>query len=153
MADTLAERSRAQALIWMTLMLPLFLSIAGLAIDGGVLLTARRQLQSVADGAARAGATRLDVAHMRDSGSAEVQLDPDLAVAAAHTYFDDAMAGTRADWQSTPDMHVDVGARRVNVVVHASIKTAFLRIVHLDSARVEATAFADIQSGIRQPGD
>jgi uncharacterized membrane protein len=54
------RRSVAQALIWFTLMLPLFVSMAGLAIDGGVLLASRRQLQSVADGAARAGATRLD---------------------------------------------------------------------------------------------
>ena len=47
------RRSAAQALVWLTLALPLFVSIAGLAIDGGVLLASRRQLQSVADGAAR----------------------------------------------------------------------------------------------------
>jgi uncharacterized membrane protein len=153
MADKRARRFSAQALIWMALTLPLFMSIAGLAIDGGLLLTARRQLQSVADGAARAGATRLDVAHVRDSAGAEVQLDADLAAAAAHTYFDDAMAGTHVDWQSYPDLQVEVGPRRVSVVVYAGIKTAFLRIVHIDNAPVEASAFADIQSGIHQPGD
>ena len=62
------RRSIAQALVWFTLALPLFMSIAGLAIDGGALLASRRQMQSVADGAARAGATRLDVNRLRGSG-------------------------------------------------------------------------------------
>src|SRR6202171_5843365 len=94
-------RSSAQALLWFTLALPLFLSIAGLAIDGGVLLASRRQVQSVADGAARAGATRLDLDRLRSSGGADVQLDHSLALAAAATYLDERLA-RELTWQASP---------------------------------------------------
>src|SRR6267143_7050939 len=87
-----SARIAAQALVWFTVALPLFMSIAGLAIDGGVLLTARRQLQSVADGAARAGATRLDLDRLRASGGADVQLDQTLATEAATSYIDERLA-------------------------------------------------------------
>src|SRR5260370_15350054 len=85
------HRSTAQALVWLTLALPMFVSIAGLAIDGGMLLASRRQLQSVADGAARAGATRLDLERLRASGGSDVQLDQRLAVQVATTYLQDRL--------------------------------------------------------------
>src|SRR5439155_24331327 len=95
----------AQALVWLTLALPLFVSIAGLAIDGGVLLASRRQLQSVADGAARAGATRLDLERLRASGGADIQLDAALALEAASTYLDDRLERELA-WQFSTTTHV-----------------------------------------------
>src|SRR5881392_3254512 len=107
-------RSAAQALVWFTVALPLFMSIAGLAIDGGVLLTARRQLQSVADGAARAGATRLDLDRLRASGGADVQLDQTLAAEAARSYLAEGLARELA-WQTEPAARVDADARRVHV--------------------------------------
>src|SRR6266851_646664 len=109
------HRFAAQALVWFTLALPMFVSIAGLAIDGGVLLTSRRQLQSVADGAARAGATRLDTGRLRDSGGADIQLDPALATAATRAYVNAALLGNTLAWQAPPDAQIQVGARRVNV--------------------------------------
>jgi Flp pilus assembly protein TadG len=145
------RRSVAQALIWFTLALPLFLSIAGLAIDGGVLLASRRQLQSVADGAARAGATRLDQSRLRDSGGTDVQLDHVQSQAAAWRYLDDRLARDLV-WQSTPSARVQVDTRRVHVSIQGTLHTAFLRIVHLDTVPVEASAFADVQYGIRAGG-
>src|SRR5437764_9924681 len=106
------RRSAAQALVWLTLALPLFVSIAGLAIDGGVLLTSRRQLQSVADGAARAGATRLDQVRLRGSGGADVQLDPAAARDASRRYLD-ARLTRDVTWQSAPSAQVDADTRRV----------------------------------------
>jgi hypothetical protein len=146
-----SARFAAQALVWFTVALPLFMSIAGLAIDGGVLLTARRQLQSVADGAARAGATRLDLDRLRASGGADVQLDQPLATEAAMAYLDERLARD-LPWQGAPATHVDAGARRVHVFIQGTLRTAFLRIVHIDSAPVEASAFADVQYGIRSGG-
>lgn len=143
------RRLRSQALVWFAVTLPLLLSVAGLAIDAGVLLTARRELQSVADGAARAGATRLDMTRLRSSGGTDVQLDHDLAVAAANAYVLDALEDAPIDWQSPPDMRVEAGVGRVHVVIRASIRTAFLRIVRIESAPVEASAFADVEYGIR----
>ncbi|MCA1648281.1 MAG: Tad domain-containing protein [Chloroflexi bacterium] len=145
------HRSTAQALVWLTIALPLFLSIAGLAIDGGVLLASRRQLQSVADGAARAGATRLDLDRLRSSGGAEVQLDQTLARVAAATYLDERLARELA-WPASPHTYVQVGVRRVHVLVQGNLPTAFLRVVHIDSVAVEASAFADVQYGIGAGG-
>src|SRR5882762_5428136 len=103
-----SARFAAQALVWFTVALPLFMSIAGLAIDGGVLLASRRQLQSVADGAARAGATRLDLERLRASGGSDVQLDQTLAVRTARTYLDQRLARDLV-WHASPSSDVDAG--------------------------------------------
>jgi uncharacterized membrane protein len=139
----------AQALVWLTLALPLFLSTAGLAIDGGVLLTSRRELQSLADGAARAGATRLDTARLRASGGSDVELDRSLATGAALTYIQAALQSGSGFWSGPPNPQVDVAVRRVHVNVSARVHTAFLRVVHIDDVPVEASAYADVQYGIR----
>ena len=144
------NRARAQALLWFTLALPMFLSMAGLAIDGGVLLAARRELQSVADGAARAGATQLDLERLRASGGVDVRLDERRAVATAATYLEQRLAH-ELGWQAVPVTHVEVTGRRVRVVIQGTLQTAFLRVVHIDSVPIEATAFADLQYGIRAP--
>ena len=145
------RRSAAQALVWLTLSVPLFVSTAGLAIDGGVLLTSRRELQSIADGAARAGATRVDMDRLRGSGGADVHLDPLLARAAARAYLDNRL-GPELTWQSAPDSQIEVSSRRVSVLVQTSVPTAFLRVVHIDAVPLAASAFADIEFGIRDGG-
>lgn len=142
------RRSPAQALLWLTLAIPLFVSVAGLAIDGGLLLDSRRDLQSIADGAARAGATRLDTDRLRASGGADVELEPGLARQAARQYMDQSLLHTVHAWDAQPESEIEVGARRVHVLMHATIQTAFLRIVFIDSVPVEASAFADVQFGI-----
>ncbi len=52
----IAWRQHGQALAWFVVVLPLFLSIVGLAIDGEAVLRAHRRAQGAADGAARTGA-------------------------------------------------------------------------------------------------
>jgi Flp pilus assembly protein TadG len=141
------RRFAAQALVWFTMTLPLFLSITGLAIDGGVLLASRRQLQSVADGAARAGATRLDLNRLRGSGGAEVQLDQALAREAASAYLGERLS-RELTWQASPTAQVEVGTRHVRVLIQGTLRTAFLRVVHIDSVAVEASAAAEVQYGI-----
>ena len=147
----MAGRSAAQALVWFTLALPMFVSMAGLAIDGGVLLASRRQLQSVADGAARAGATRLDLNRLRASGGADVQLDPELAASAARGYLGERLARD-VQWQTDPVVRVESGSRRVHVLIEGTVRTAFLRVMQIDSVPVAASAFADVQFGIRAGG-
>jgi Flp pilus assembly protein TadG len=142
------HRGRAQVILWFTVAVPLFVSMAGLAIDGGQLLSSRRQLQSVADGAARAGATRLDTPRLRASGGTDIQLDASAAQQAAHTYVDEALGGEQPGWQGPPRTSVDVGERRVRVSIQATLQTAFLRIVRIDAVPVEASAVADVQFGI-----
>lgn len=133
--------------MWFAVALPLFLSIAGLAIDGGMLLTARRQVQSVADGAARAGATRLDLMRLRDSGGADVQLDSARAIETATTYLNERLP-IELTWEAAPQIQVESSVRRVHVVIHGTLHTAFLRVIHIDDVPVEASAFGDVQYGI-----
>ena len=61
----LCRGEAGQALVWTAVMLPLFLSVIGLAIDAGTIFDARRELQNVADSAARAGAMQIDQARVK----------------------------------------------------------------------------------------
>jgi hypothetical protein len=146
------ERQPAQALLFLALAVPLLVSMAGLAIDGGVLLNSHRQLQSVADGAARAAVTRLDMARLRGSGGSDVQLDPVLADQTARDYILHAVSDAPQAWHGLPEAQVNVGPRRVHIWIHTYFETAFLRILRIDEVPVEATAFADVQFGIRDGG-
>src|SRR5215207_3928442 len=143
--------TRGQALVWLTVTMPIFVAIAGLAIDGALLLTARRQLQSAVDGAARAGATQLDQELLRGSGGAQVQLDAASARATTLGYLTEQFSrdGT---WAVPPRAQVKVSQQRVHVEVEAELRTAFLRVVQVERVAVGATAFADVQFGIRGPG-
>ncbi len=83
----LAVRQRGQLIVWTAVMLPLFLSIVGLAIDGGLVFAARRELQNAADAAARAGAMQIDEGVYRESSGATVALDRGRARAIAAEYL------------------------------------------------------------------
>src|SRR5689334_20795484 len=79
-------RERAQDHVFLTAMLPLFLAVIGLALDGGHLFAERASLQAVADASARAGAVRLDTARMYREGTGAVYISPNDAAAAARDY-------------------------------------------------------------------
>ncbi len=143
---------RGQAVLYLALTLPVFVAMVGLAIDGALLLTARRELQSVVDGAARAGATRLDMESLRGGVGTEIKLDHDRARVASLSYLDQSLAADIA-WQAPPTARVDVGSVRVRVAVEGELRTAFLRVVGVDRVPVAATADADVQYGIRGPGE
>src|SRR6266536_80009 len=66
---------RGQAIVWTAVMLPLFIAIVGLAADGGLVFSARRELQNLADSSARAGAQQIDVLAYRESRGRTVVLD------------------------------------------------------------------------------
>ena len=152
MRQRLCQRGSAQVVLWFTVAVPLFVAVAGLAIDGGVLLDERRELQSTADGAARAGASQLDMARLRASGGSDVQLDATLATRTAQAYVAQALARGGRDWSTPPGIQVDVSGRRIHVLVQVRMPTAFLRIAAIDSVPVEASAVADVQYGIHDGG-
>jgi hypothetical protein len=143
---------RAQALVFLAIALPMFVAMAGLAIDGALLLAARRELQSLVDGAARAGATRVDMDYLRDHGGSDVQLDPERARAASLNYLHQSLDPHLA-WESPPSTRVEVSRIRVRVAVEGTLHTAFLRIVGFDRVPVAAAAYADVQYGVRGPGE
>lgn len=147
---SLARRFRAwlsvcqsgQAIVWTAVMMPLFLSVIGLAIDGGVVFKAERQLQNVADGAARAGAMQVDQQVYRSTSGATLQLDPNKAKQVAAQYLA----------SQAPDVSGQVTAdpQQVIVQVKQQVATSFIRIVGIDSVQIGAIAPARIRSGIQQ---
>ena len=122
---------RGQALIWVALLLPLLLSIVGLALDGGIVFAARRQAQNTADAAARAGAQEIDVARYRETD--EVVLDNRWARYEARRYL--AGLGER-------NATVDIAGNQVFVTVRREVQLSFLRLVGVASVGIEASAVA-----------
>ena len=100
----LSLEDAGQAIVWVAVMLPLFLSIVGLAIDGGIVFSARRELQNVADGAARAGAMQIDERAYRESAGQRLVLDTDGARQAAGAYVARQHGSVSAEVMAAPDM-------------------------------------------------
>lgn len=119
-------------------------AVAGLVIDGGFLFSSRLSLQSMADGAARAGAMAVDEALLRESAGAEVVLEPDAARAAADDYL------MRSGFQG----HVGVSASSTEVRVNLQMetRTLLLSIVGVRDVSVRAEATARPRSGIASGG-
>lgn len=129
-----------QAIVWVAVMMPFFLSVVGLAIDGGIAFSARRELQNVADSAARAGAMQIDQRVYRDSSGATVVLDAVAARRVAAEYV--------AGQGSSLAAMITAEPRRVVVQVSREVPTGFLRLVGIDTVRISAVALADVRFGI-----
>src|SRR5688572_9551946 len=99
----LRRRRKAQALAWFVMVLPMFLSVIGLAIDGEAVLRAHRRAQAAADGAARTGVGRVHIAHSRATPGAPEALDSAAAQRTAVEYiatvYPDLLLTTQADEQ------------------------------------------------------
>lgn len=132
---------RGQASVLLVGMVLMGLAFTGLAVDGTRLFTARRDLSALADAAALAAASEIDVEAYRASGGREVRLDP----AAARTVVADILAdsglptGTR--------VRVDVTADRVDVGLERPVGLTFLAVVGLGSQTIGASAHASPNVG------
>jgi len=100
--------------------------------------------------APRAGATQLDHELLRGSAGSQVQLEPAAARSAALGYLGEHV-GRELPWVTPPVWKVDVTRQRVHVVVEGGLRTAFMRVVRVESVPVAASSFADVQYGIREP--
>lgn len=130
-----------QALLWVVIMLPLFLAIVGLAIDGGTLFAARRRAQNAADAAARAGAQQIDVSHYRASG--EIRLDQSQARYEARRYLAELGEG---------DASIDTTEQQLTVAVRRDVPLSFLKLVGVRDVSIGATAVAEPFYGIDGAG-
>jgi len=143
----LGRRSRSaqdgQAIVWTAVMLPLFLSVVGLAVDAGIVFDARRELQNVADSAARAGAMQVDQQAYRASSGATVVLDQAAARQVAAEYAASQGRGLAAT--------IAVEPQRVVVQASREVPTSFLRLAGITSVQVSATAPAEVRYGIDRP--
>jgi hypothetical protein len=118
------------------------LAVAALVIDGGLLFAERRDLQGMADGAARAGAMAIDEELLRDDGA--VRLDPPDARAAAAGYLE--AAGFEGDAQIDADM---LG---VTVDLADTRPTLMMGLLGVQDVGVTARAVARPRVGIEEAG-
>ena len=118
------------------------LAVAALVIDGGLLFAERRDLQGMADGAARAGAMAIDEELLRDDGA--VRLDPSAARAAAALYLQ--AAGFEGDAQIDADM---LG---VTVDLEETRPTLMMGLLGVQNVGVTAHAVARPRVGIEEAG-
>jgi Flp pilus assembly protein TadG len=139
-----ARRQRAQALVFLTVMLPLFLAVIGLALDGGHLFAERANLQAIADASARAGAVRLDTARMYREGTGAVVLSPAEAASAAWDY---------AAYHGLAPEAIDAAAddQVVSISVHEDVPTVFVRVVRVDTVTIRASSLAHARYGVDRP--
>ena len=107
------------------------LVMAGLVIDGGAALATRERAADLATQAARAGATALTPASLRDA-PADLQADPTAATQAANAILADGGAtGT-----------VSINGDTVTVTAHLPRHTVILSAVGLTNISQTATASA-----------
>ena len=139
--DLARPAQAGQAFIWAAVMLPLFLTTVGLAADGGLVFASRRELQNVADSAARAGAQQIDVRAYRESRGHSVALDEAAARRVAIEY-----ASQGADL----DARVDIEPQRVRVQVSRDTPTSFTRLIGIETVRITASAHAEVRHGIER---
>ena len=117
------------------------LGITALVIDGGLMFSARRDIQGLADSAARAGAMALDVNTLRSDDA--VRLDPDAARRAARDYLGAAGFDGR--------MTINADTLRVTVDLRQDRATVMMGLLGIRQMRTEAHAVARPRAGIEGP--
>lgn len=117
------------------------IAMAGLVVDGGSILAARRHAFEDADAAARAGAQAIDEAALRNGQP--VTLDPELARQLAQAQLDaSGEIGT-----------VDVAGDLVKVTVTREQDLSILGFAGIESVTIHATGTARPVRGVRAGGD
>lgn len=110
------------------------LVLAGLVVDGGAILSTRREATAIAGGAARAGTQALDEAALR-SGTA--RLDTQDAVSEAYAYLE----------QHDVDGSVTADEQSVHVEVRISVQPVLLTLTGAGSREVTGRSEARIERG------
>jgi hypothetical protein len=131
-------RDSGQVTAFVVMITSALVMVAGLVLDGGLILSARLRALNQAQEAARAGAQAIDLATYRATGT--ITLDPPKAVAAARAY----LAGIDA----AGDAHV--AGDQITVTVRRVQATQILGIVGVGHVTVHGTAAAHPVRGITQ---
>jgi uncharacterized membrane protein len=142
MTSSMPQGERGAVAPLVAVMLLGLLALAALVIDGGLLFAERRDLQGVADGAARAGAMAVDEDVLRETGA--VRLDPAAAQAAAERYLETTgVEGTVQIDADTLSVTVDLQERR---------STLMMGLLGVRTVDVAAHAVARPRVGIEEAG-
>jgi hypothetical protein len=138
MPDLNHDGERGALSLMIVVLFVVLAALAGIVVDGGAKLAADETAVALAQEAARAGATTVDVSRVYASGAFVV--DPSEALAAAHSYL--VSAGCD---QFTV---VAVGARAIRVSVTITEPTRFLSLIGVDSFTSTGSATASLLTGV-----
>ncbi|HOB74710.1 MAG TPA: TadG family pilus assembly protein [Phycisphaerae bacterium] len=156
-----STRRRAVALVWVAILGLILIGMVGLALDAGVVVLSRQQLQNAADAAALAGAAKvkLDTDEARTNAvtiglankvlGTQVRLDRNDANAAEG---DIVLGRYREDTgeftpQTTAVNAVKVVARRTGAVSDGPVSLVFGPLFGVDTVDLSATAIAMVGGG------
>jgi Flp pilus assembly protein TadG len=125
-------------------LVPFLFVLLGLTLDGGQLLVARRDAQSVANAAARAGAGEVAIDVVRTGQDRRPTLDVRRAYDAAERYVDVQPSGLQASIDAEPD-------RVVVQVTSRPVRFILLRIMGVTGMHVRAMGVASPRTGVVAP--
>ena len=142
MTSSMPRGERGAVAPLVAMMLLGLLALAALVIDGGLLFAERRDLQGLADGAARAGAMAVDEDVLRETGA--VRLDPAAAQAAAERYLETTGVGGT--------VQIDADTLSVTVDLQESRPTLIMGLLGVRTVDVAGHAIARARVGIEEAG-
>lgn len=135
----MTRTQRGQVTAFVVVVFVALIAVAGLVVDGGTALAAKRQAIDEAAAAARAGAQALSVDAYRADGT--VALDPEAARAAAEAYL--AQTGHAGV--------VEANADTVTVTVTFEHSLTLLRVVGVRQMTVTGSGTAHPVRGVGTP--
>ncbi|AGP58315.1 TadE/TadG family type IV pilus assembly protein [Streptomyces rapamycinicus] len=130
---------RGQITVFVVVITALVVLFAGLAVDGGLALTAKIRALGEAQEAARAGAQAIDLSAYRANGT--VRLEPDQARALARRYL--AAVGDTGTVTATEQM--------VTVAVTVRQPTQLLQAAGIEELAVTSSGTARPRHGVTTP--
>jgi uncharacterized membrane protein len=137
------RREDGQILVLTLVMMLGLLAVLGLVADGGLLFARHRELQAVADAAARAGAAQLDEATYRASNGKIAQLDPTGARQAARAYLQ------ATGFNGHTEISADTGS--VTVALHQAMRPPIFGPLTGVDVQLAVRSLARPRTGITQP--
>jgi hypothetical protein len=135
------DRERGSLSLMIVVLFVALAALAGIVVDGGAKLTGDEHAAAVAQEAARAGATSVDVSHAYATGTFAV--DEQQAVTAAGDYL--SAAGYR-QYAVASD-----GVDAIRVTVRITEPAKFLSLIGIDSFTCTGTATASLVTGVTGP--
>ena len=137
------DHERGQIALMLAAVFLALVALAGLVVDGGLMLLYYRIGRVTVDSAAVAAATQLDKVAFRESN--DVLLHADDACAAAYSY---AIFNGRG----VVSISCSVEANLATVTGRVEAPTVFLRIFGITSVPFSVSATAELKYGITQEG-
>jgi len=148
-ADLRRSEAGFSAPIMVLIMAMMVLFIGGISIDLWRVIADHREVSGLADGAAIAGATAVDIAAFEADPTADPILNPGLATQRACQYMEDH-AGVTACPSATLTVDFAPDLTAIEVGFQREVELTFLRIVEVGGAEpivVFSDAIVELQRG------